>query len=293
MENACDVWSDLKESFAQSDLLRISELMQEIYSSQQDSKSVTSFYSELKILWEEFEIYIHVPNCTCRVLCSCDFMRNARHNHTFLYAIRFLTGLNENFAMINSHILLMDPLRPMNKIFSVVLQHERQGNFAHASEDSVLINYVDSRKFKSNNFGKSYSQGSNSKNGVRVWTFCGRNNHTVETCWKQHGVPPHLQKNYNSTFANHIAKEDANHVENSPVCVDHKVCVPTITHEQYEKLMSLIQGSSLNKSSTNVHASKQVSSSMSVGLSTSDSQGTSFISSLTCHNFTLSSWIID
>jgi hypothetical protein len=32
---------------------------------------------------------------------------------------------------------------------------------------------------------------------------------------------------------------------------------------------------------------------MSIGPSPSDMQGTSFISSLTCHNFTLSSWIID
>jgi len=41
MENAYDIWSDLKESFAQGDLVQIFELMQKIYSSQQDSKSVT------------------------------------------------------------------------------------------------------------------------------------------------------------------------------------------------------------------------------------------------------------
>jgi hypothetical protein len=118
--------------------------MQEIYALQQDSKIVTSFYSELKILWEELEIYMPVPNCVCRVCCSCEFMRDARQNHTLLYAIRFLTGLNEHFAMVKSQILLMDPLPSMNKIFSMVLQHERQGNFTSPSEDSVLINYSDS-----------------------------------------------------------------------------------------------------------------------------------------------------
>lgn len=74
MENACDVWVDLKERFAQGDLVRISELMQEIYSLQHDSKTVTTVYSELKILWEELEIYMPIPNCTCRVRCSCEFM---------------------------------------------------------------------------------------------------------------------------------------------------------------------------------------------------------------------------
>jgi hypothetical protein len=125
MENAVDVWNDLKERFAQGDLVRISELMQEIYNLRQDSKTVTEFYSELKVLWEELEIYMPIPQCTCTSRCVCAAMRSARYNHLVLYAIRFLTGLNENFAMVKSQILLIDPLPPMNKIFSMVLQHER------------------------------------------------------------------------------------------------------------------------------------------------------------------------
>lgn len=140
--------------------------MQEIYTLQQDSKFVTSFYSEWKISWEDLEIYMHVPNCTCRVRCSCEFIRNDRHNQNLLYAIRFFTGLNDNFTMVKSQILLMDPLPPMNKIFSTVLQLQKQGNIASPNEDFVLINYADSTKFKGNYYGKSYSQGSNSNNCV-------------------------------------------------------------------------------------------------------------------------------
>jgi glycogen synthase len=76
MENACDVLNDLKERFAQGDLVRIYELMHEFYSLQQDSKSVTAYYSVLKIWWEELDIHMHVPNCVCRVRCSCEFIRN-------------------------------------------------------------------------------------------------------------------------------------------------------------------------------------------------------------------------
>jgi hypothetical protein len=43
MENVMDVWNDLKESFGQGDLVRIFELMQEIYSLQQESKTATEF----------------------------------------------------------------------------------------------------------------------------------------------------------------------------------------------------------------------------------------------------------
>jgi hypothetical protein len=70
MENALDVWNDLKERFSQADLVRISEIQQEIYALKQDSKSVTEFYSDLKLLWEELEIYMPMPNCSCVVRCS-------------------------------------------------------------------------------------------------------------------------------------------------------------------------------------------------------------------------------
>ncbi|MCI84553.1 flavonol sulfotransferase-like protein, partial [Trifolium medium] len=57
MENAIDVWNDLKERFSQGDLIRIAELQQEIYYLRQDPRSVTEFFSALKILWEELELY--------------------------------------------------------------------------------------------------------------------------------------------------------------------------------------------------------------------------------------------
>jgi len=86
IENTCDVWVELKERFAQGDLVRISKMMQEIYSLRQESKFVTTVYFELKILWEELKIYMPIQNCTCRVRCSCEFMRNVGRNHTLLYA---------------------------------------------------------------------------------------------------------------------------------------------------------------------------------------------------------------
>jgi hypothetical protein len=43
MDNALDVWNDLRERFSQADLVRISEIQQEIYALRQDSRSVTEF----------------------------------------------------------------------------------------------------------------------------------------------------------------------------------------------------------------------------------------------------------
>ncbi|MCI67912.1 retrovirus-related Pol polyprotein from transposon TNT 1-94, partial [Trifolium medium] len=71
-----------------------------------------------------------IPTCTCRIKCSCEAMRVARSNHNMLHVMRFLTGLNDSFGIVKSQILILDPLPPMNKIFSMVLQHERQYGYA-------------------------------------------------------------------------------------------------------------------------------------------------------------------
>jgi hypothetical protein len=75
LKNAIDIWNDLRERFSQGDLIRISELQQEIYSLRQDHRSVSEFYSELKQLWEELELYLPIPQCTCRNRCTCEAMR--------------------------------------------------------------------------------------------------------------------------------------------------------------------------------------------------------------------------
>lgn len=94
--------------------------------------------------------------------------------------------------------MLTYPIPPKNKIFSVILQHERQGNFASFSDDSVFINVADSKKFKGNNSRKYNSQGSNTPSGIHVCTFCRKTGHTIL-----------LQLNPIAS-----TKEDIEHVEN-------------------------------------------------------------------------------
>ncbi|PNX59032.1 retrovirus-related Pol polyprotein from transposon TNT 1-94, partial [Trifolium pratense] len=50
LENAIDIWNDLRERFSQGDLIRISELQQEIHALKQENRSVIDFYSDLRVL---------------------------------------------------------------------------------------------------------------------------------------------------------------------------------------------------------------------------------------------------
>jgi len=44
LDNAIDVWNELKERFSQGDYIRISELQCEIFGLKQDSRSVSEFF---------------------------------------------------------------------------------------------------------------------------------------------------------------------------------------------------------------------------------------------------------
>lgn len=69
-----------------------------------------------------------------------------KENHKLFHAIQFLTRLNANFVVAKSQIFLMEPLSNMNKIFSMVLQHEKQGKFASVEGSQALINIVEFKK---------------------------------------------------------------------------------------------------------------------------------------------------
>ncbi|XP_058784297.1 uncharacterized protein LOC131659073 [Vicia villosa] len=201
-------------------------------------------------------------------------MRSARSNHQVLQIIRFLTGLNDEFAVVKSQILLMDPLPPMNKIFSMVIQHERQVQIPIATDESqTLINATDSKKFG----GK---QAYFKHGGNRVCTFCGKTNHTVENCFNKHGVPPHIQNRFQST-ANNVTS-DANDDGSVPNSADTRDDNAPMTQGQFNALMELLHKSILGQGSG--HAS---SNQVTVGHSSACN--TSHI----MHHNHVSPWIID
>ncbi|XP_057452732.1 uncharacterized protein LOC130744575 [Lotus japonicus] len=236
IENVIDVWNELKERFSQVDLIRISELQSEIYNLRQGSSTVTDFFTELKTLWEEIDGFRPLPICICNARCPCQ--GHAKSYKDQDYIIRFLTGLNEEFATVRSQILLMKPLPTLNEVFSMVIQQERQSASGSSSqnvnESRSLVNVVDSR----NGYGRGRGQGNqnysgnqnyggrsstpaaNTGNGRgyyqgtgrgnRICSHCRRIGHTIDTCYKIYGLPPSFRSN-NSGSVNNFQSDDSHH----------------------------------------------------------------------------------
>jgi hypothetical protein len=191
IDNAEAMWKDLKERFSQGNGPRIFQLQKSIVAITQGSNSVSSYYTQLKSVWDELSNYRPIPQCSCgRCICGCTKTIMDFHHQEYIY--HFLMGLNDSFSNIRGQILLLEPLPPINKVFSLVLQEERQNKL------SVGV-------FQSPQFGessalmtsKSPSPSANVKNAKQafrkpkpVCSHCGVTGHTIEKCYWIHGFPP-------------------------------------------------------------------------------------------------------
>ncbi|KZT75822.1 hypothetical protein F511_47153, partial [Dorcoceras hygrometricum] len=80
-------------------------------------------FTKLKGLWDELSNFR--PNCTCGK-CTCGGVKELTAHHQMEYVMAFLMGLNDTYAQIRGQLLLLDPLPPINKVFSLISQEERQ-----------------------------------------------------------------------------------------------------------------------------------------------------------------------
>ncbi|XP_058732749.1 uncharacterized protein LOC131604318 [Vicia villosa] len=201
MENAADMWNELKERFYQGDVFRISDIQEEICTLKQGDASVSSYYTKLKILWQELDNFRPIPEFECDTTCLA--INKIRAYKASDQVIRFLKGLNDQYTAIRSQIMLMDPLPSICKVYSLLVQQERQVDFpideskilATPSSDQSQTNRDTHPKSYSNMRGRGSFRGGRSSGGRgknnRVCTHCGITNHTIDTCFKKHGYPHH------------------------------------------------------------------------------------------------------
>ncbi|XP_050223657.1 uncharacterized protein LOC126673524 [Mercurialis annua] len=238
IENALDVWTDLANRFSQTDTLRMSDLQDEIYGFKQNNMSVNNYFTQLKILWDEYLNLRPIPVCSCNPQCHCDALKKVKDFQERNYAMRFLKGLNENFSVIKTQVLMMDPLPKINRVFSLAAQHERQIAFNVGSlqilEPSVFTAQSNSSFQRNNspyrppnsnfNFYKppvtNLNTGSNFRpqggqkrfyslpnNGKPMCSFCGMPGYSVDICDRKHGFPPGYKSRYRpQSFVNQVGE---------------------------------------------------------------------------------------
>ncbi|CAL1409609.1 unnamed protein product [Linum trigynum] len=219
LDSAVEVWRDLSERFSIADLVRIADLQDEVFALKQGSMSVSEFFTKLRVLWDELMTYRPIRSCSCVPKCSCaEYARSDQ-------IIRFLRGLGEDFESVRSSILLMDPLPPINKVFSTIVQFERQNRVSIAANSNPLACAVQNTQFKAHSQSKR-----------PICSFCGLTGHTVDKCFKKHGYPPGYKgkSRVNAVVSESKSTDVSVSIENGSQASDSVV----LTQQQYRALVA-------------------------------------------------------
>jgi len=249
IDKAEAMWKDLKERFSQGNGPRIFQLQKSIADITQGSDSVSSYYTHLKSVWDELSNYRPVPHCSCG-LCICGCTKTIMDFFHQEYIYHFLMGLNDSFSNIRGQILLLEPLPPINKVFSLILQDERQREISggisqstHFGDSSALLTS------KSPSAPSVHNQ--NVKQASRktkpVCSHCGVIGHTVEKCYKIHGFPPGFKFTRNKT-AGSSSSSSANQVQTTD-----SPSMP-FSQAQVQQLMTFMHNMQTNSSSSALQA---------------------------------------
>ena len=120
IDDASEIWNDLQDRFSQHNGPQIFQLKKSIASLCQENNSVSTYFTTMKGLWDELANHQPLPECTCGALKTVMSYHHQQHVY------QFLMGLNESYSHVRGQILLMDPLPSINKVFSLIIQEERQ-----------------------------------------------------------------------------------------------------------------------------------------------------------------------
>ena len=170
------MWTELKDRFTQQNGHRIFQLRRDLATLRQDKDSVSSYFGNLKTLWDEMIVYNPMPLCTCGQLK----VLNERYQRD--YVIQFLMGLNDQYTNARDQIMLIEPLPSINKVFSLIQQqeqHHQLTNDTPSCESMALAS-----KFVNTPF-KTINRNFTSHRKERPYCqHCRTQGHTLENCYK-------------------------------------------------------------------------------------------------------------
>jgi hypothetical protein len=136
----------------------------------------------------------------------------------------------------------MDLLPAVQKVFSMLLQQEREQGSSIMSSQVLYAAVGDKSKVKGS---KSQKFSSTKFPSSKVCVYCKKTGHLIDTCYKLHGLPPHLKK---TATVNHFqADSEDDSDDDAPSVVSQKGGSEgsslAFTPEQHRALLSLLQHS--------------------------------------------------
>jgi len=111
-----------------------------ISSFKQGELTVTNYFTQLKILWDELDLFCLLSTYSCASKCTCNSLVNVSKYKAQDQIIKFLRGLNDNYSTVRTQILLIlakEVIKTMLQPVTEVLDTEEE-----AMEDDILPKFA-------------------------------------------------------------------------------------------------------------------------------------------------------
>ena len=214
--------------FSQGNGPRVYQLQKDLASFSQGELSVTEYFTNLSILWDELQNYEPFPACFCEK-CVCHVNEKISNIHHREIIMQFLIGLNDSFSHVRGQILLMDPIPFVEKVFSLLIQDEKQRSVGYGSNNGPFVESTALAAKTMNLDSKTFKKIKEKPN----CNHCGLHGHTLEKCYKLHGYLPGYKTKPKANQVSYF--DDAQEF----VVVTTQQAFP-FTMEQCQKLLAMI-----------------------------------------------------
>lgn len=172
-----DLWEKLKERFKESNEPLLYQIKHDINNLTQSNRSISLYFTKMKKLWAELVCLTSLPMCECGASKLLDYI------HSKEKLVQFLMGLNESYDHMRNHILIIDPLLSMNKVYSMVLRVEKQRKIhTNVTDDFNSAMMVKEQSLRSQ--GRKFTKKEN-----RHCDHYNTNGYTRDICFKLNGYP--------------------------------------------------------------------------------------------------------
>lgn len=97
LEDAREIWLDLRDRFSVCDSARVYQLRQKIMALSQGNDNINDDFTNLRIIWDEYKDTQPVSWCVCTT-CRCHRSTKWRNQKEEECVMKFLIGLNASYS---------------------------------------------------------------------------------------------------------------------------------------------------------------------------------------------------
>lgn len=171
--SARSLWIELEDFYGKMGGPRILQLKKRIANFSQGCRLVTSYYSELKMMWSDFRALNPHPTSNLELLA----LLNKADDKDLL--LQYLSGLNDDYTYVSNQILLTSPLPTVSCAHGMVCTAEAQKRTQESRE-------MDSgTSFALATTEKNQATESNDRNSNHpTCAYCKKIGHTKDKCFQ-------------------------------------------------------------------------------------------------------------